>query len=83
MLAGVLSRFSPVQLCATVCIVTRQASLSMRFSRQEYCSGLPSPPPGDLPKPGTEPASFMSPALAVEFFTASATWKAQSYSMHL
>ena len=43
MLAGVLSHFSPVQLCATVCIVTRQAPLSMRFSRQEYCSGLPFP----------------------------------------
>ena len=64
MLAGVLSHFSPVQLCATVCIVTRQAPLSMRFSRQEYCSGLPCPPPGDLSDPGIELASLMSPALA-------------------
>ena len=38
----------------------------MGFSRQEYWSGLPSPSPGDLPHPGTEPAS---PALAVGFLT--------------
>ena len=41
----------------------------MGFSRQEYWSGLPCPPPGDLPDPEVEPASFMSPALAGEFFT--------------
>ena len=36
----------------------------MGFSRQEYWSGLPCPPPGDPPNPGTEPASLTSPALA-------------------
>ena len=41
--------------------VTRQAPLSTGFSRQEYWSGLPFPPPGDLPDPGMEPTS---PALA-------------------
>ena len=41
--------------------VARQAPLSMGFSRQEYWSGLPCPPPGDLPNPGTEPSSLMSP----------------------
>ena len=40
--------------------------LSLGFSWQEYWSGLPLPPPGDLPNPGTEPAS---PALAGRFFT--------------
>ena len=45
--------------------VVRQAPLSMGFSRQEYCSGLPSPLPGDLPNPGIEPKSPASPALAV------------------
>ena len=35
------------------------------FSRQEYWSGLPFPPPGDLPDPGAEPASLKPPALAV------------------
>ena len=38
------------------------------FFRQEYCSGLPCPPPGDLPNLGIEPASLTSPALAGEFF---------------
>ena len=36
----------------------------MGFSRQEYQSGLPFPYPGDLPDPGIEPVSFISPALA-------------------
>jgi len=47
-------------------IVDHQASLSMGFSRQEYWTGLPCPPPGDLPDPGIEP---VSPALAGRFFT--------------
>ena len=38
--------------------VARQAPLSMGFSRQEYWSGLPHPPPGDLPNPGIEPCLF-------------------------
>ena len=38
-----------------------QAPLSMGFSRQEYWSGLSFPPPGDLPNPGIEPASLVSP----------------------
>ena len=44
----------------------------MDFSRQEYWSGLPFPSPGDLPDPGIEPVSPMSPALAGGFFTTSA-----------
>ena len=47
----------------------------MGFSRQEYWSGLPGPPPGDLPDPGIEPDSLRSPALAEEFFTTRATWE--------
>ena len=47
-----------------------------RFSRQEYWSGLPGPPPGDLPDPGIEPTFLMSPALAGGFSTTSATWEA-------
>ena len=42
-----------------------QASLSMGFSRQEYWSESLCPHPGDLPSPGIEPTSLMSPALAV------------------
>ena len=41
----------------------------MRFSKQKYWSGLPFPPPGDLPDPGIEPLSLDSPTLASEFFT--------------
>ena len=41
---------------------------SMGFSRQEYWSGLPFPPPGDLPNSSFEPTSLMSPALAGRFF---------------
>ena len=40
----------------------------MEFSRQEYWSGLPFPPPGELPDPGIEHTSPMSPALAGGFF---------------
>ena len=65
--------FSHVQLFATLWTVAPQAPLSLGFSRQEYWSGLPCPPPGDLPDPGVEPASLMSPELAGEFFTISAT----------
>ena len=36
-----------------------QAPLSMGFSRQEYWSGLPCPPPGELPNPGIEPKSLL------------------------
>ena len=52
-----------------------QAPLSMEFSRPEYWSGLPCPPPGDLPDPGIKVASLMSPALAGGFFTSSVTWE--------
>ena len=45
-----LSRFSRVQLCVTPLTVVRQAPLSLGFSRQEYWSRLPCPPPGDLSK---------------------------------
>ena len=48
--------------------VAHQAPLSMGFSRQEYWSGLPFPPPGDLPHPGIKPASPVSSALASDSF---------------
>ena len=50
----------------TLWTVACQAPLSMRFSRQEYWSGLPCPPLGDLPDPGIEPMSPMSPALQAD-----------------
>ena len=54
----------------------RHAPLSMEFSRQEYWSGLLYPLPGDLPNPGIEPSSPMSPALAGGLFTTSGNWEA-------
>ena len=70
------SCLSCVRFFATSWTVAHQAPLSMGFSRQEYWSGLPCPPPGDLPKPGIKPASLTSPALASGFFTTGATWEA-------
>ena len=59
--------------------VAHQAPLSMGFPRQEYWSGEPFPPAGDLPDPGIEPAST---ALAGRFFTTSATWEALRSRVH-
>ena len=44
-------------------IVDCWALLSIDFSRQEYCCGLPFPPPGYLPDPGIKPICLVSPAL--------------------
>ena len=71
-----LSCFSCVRLFGTLWTIAPQAPLSMGFSRQEYWSGLPCPSPGDLPDPGIEPMSLLSPALAGGFFTTSATQEA-------
>ena len=59
---------------ATLWNVARQAPLSMGFFRQEYWSGLPFPPSGDLPHPGIEPETLASPALVGTFFTTSPIW---------
>ena len=66
-----LSHFSPVCLFPTPWTIAHEAPLSIGFSRQEYWSGLPFPPPEDLPDPGIESASLISPALAGDFFTTS------------
>ena len=58
-----LLMLSPVHLFATLWTVAHQAPLSMRFFRQGFWSGLPCPPPGDLPNPGIEPRS---PALQAD-----------------
>ena len=62
-----LSRFGYVSFFATLWIIALQALLSIEFSRQEYWSGLPFPSPEDLPDPGIEPVSLMSPDLAGMF----------------
>ena len=59
-----------LQLClfVTLWTVAPQAPLTMEFSRQEYWSDLPCPPPGDLPCPGIKLVSFTFPAWAGGFF---------------
>ena len=64
----VLSHFSRVRLFATPWTVAHQTLLSMGFSRQEYWSGLPCPPPGDLPNPEVKPMCLTSAALVGEVF---------------
>ena len=60
----------------TLWTVACQAPLFLRFSRHDYWSGLPCPPPGAPSDPGVEPPSLMSPELAVRFFITHATWDA-------
>ena len=60
---------SYIWLFATLWTVARQASLSTEFSRQEHWSGLPFSSPGDLPDPGVEPETLLSPASASGSFT--------------
>ena len=74
-----LSRFSFVQLFATLWTVAHQTPLSMGCSRQEHWSGLPFPTPGDLPSPEIESASLISPALAGRLLTTRASWEDPEY----
>ena len=62
-------RYSVMSDSANPWIVAHQAPLPMGFSRQEYWSGVPFPPPGNLPNPGIKPTSLTSPELAGRFFT--------------
>ena len=64
-----LSCFSHVRLFETLWTVAHQASLSMRFSRQEYWSGLSFPSPGDLPDPGIKLGSPILQADSLPFET--------------
>ena len=59
-------RLSHVQLFASLWTVAHQAPLSVGFFRQECVSGLPFPPPGDLPNPEIKPVCPGSPALQVD-----------------
>ena len=74
-----LSHFSRVWLLVTLWTIAHQTPLSKGFSKQEDWSGLPHPPPEDLPNPGTELVSPISPALAGGFFTTSLSQEAHIY----
>ena len=67
---------SHVLLFATPWTVAHQVHQFVGFSRKEYWSGLPFPPPGDLSDPEIEPESLTSPALADGLFTTSVPWEA-------
>ena len=69
------------RLFVTPWSVARQAPLSIGFFKQEYESGLPRPPPGDLPNPGIEPKTLTSSALEGRVFTTSTTWKATQHQL--
>ena len=75
-----LGHFSCERLFVTLWTIAHQAPLSMGFSRQEYWSGLPCSPPGDLPDPGIKPAPLTSPALSGRFLNHCATREAQVHS---
>ena len=67
--------FSRVPLSVTLWTVDHQTPLSMGFSRQEYRSGLPCPPPRDLPDQGSNQCLYVS-CSGRQFFTTSTTWEA-------
>ena len=79
---GDLDKFYAAQSCLTLCDSTDGSppgsSVQGGLSRQVCWSGLPCPPSGELPNPGTESMSLKSPALADGFFATSATWDAGS-----
>ena len=81
-----VSGVSVFQLCLTLCdprdCIPPGSSVHGILQVQEYRSGLPCSPSGDLPKPGTKPRSLASPALAGGFFTTSASWEALKVSDH-
>ena len=61
-------------------IVTRHAPLFMGFFRRQYWSGLPFPPPGDLPNPGTEPVPPVSLAMQADSLPAKPSGKPSLYA---
>ena len=83
--AHTTTRLLPCHACLTTSdpVDCRPPGSSARaFSRQESWSGSPFPSPGDLPDPGIEPTSLMSPALAGGFFTTGATWETTQSKPH-
>ena len=75
-----LSRVRPFATPGTVAL---KNPLSVGFPRKEFWSRLPCPPPGDLPHPGIEPKSPVSPAVAGEFFTTEPSGKPLGSWEHL
>ena len=72
---------SSVRLSVTPCTVGHQAPLSVEFSRQEYWSGLPFSPPGDLLNPGIKPTSSTSPELQADSLHTERPGKPSAYML--
>ena len=70
-----LSRFSHVRLCDPIDCSPPGSSVH-GILQPKFKNGFPCPPAGDLPYPGIEPASLMSPALEGGSFTTSTNWEA-------
>ena len=80
-MSHITSMYIHVCVCVCVCVCAQlcptlydpmnysQDPQSMEVSRQQYWSGLPFPPPGDLPDPETKPTFLLSPASAGRLFT--------------
>ena len=82
-MAAVCACARSLQSCLTLCNPTDgslPSSCPWDSPGQEYWSGLPCPPPGNLPNPEIKPASLTSPTLAGGFFTTSITWEAHDMS---
>ena len=79
--ACMLRHYSVISDSAILWTVACQAPLSMGFSKQKHWSGLPCPPPGDLPNLGVKCMSLKCPALAGMFFTINDTREAHLKSM--
>ena len=73
---------SPARHCVTPWTVAHRAPLPTRLSRQGCYGGLPRPAPEDLPDPGIEPESLMSPAQGGGFFTTSTTMGSEETDIH-
>ena len=77
-------RAKSLQLCLTLCYpmdCSPPGSSVYGLSSQEYWSGVPLPSPGDLPDPGIEPVSPVTPKLAGGVFINSTTWEALSHAL--
>ena len=75
---AMLSLFSYVRLFATLWSVAHSLLCPWSFSRQEYCSGLPCPPPGSFPDLGIKPMSPVAPTLQEDSLPLS-QWVSPSY----
>ena len=75
LIAAAAARFCRVRLFVTPWTVACQAPLSIGFSRQQYCNGLPCPPPGNFPNPGIETMSLVAPALQADSSPLRPLWR--------